>query len=112
MLQFAFIFFLPVPFPPAAYASHTIQLTHTIQLVLCAQASLRVSFRFSNFPLWQAEIERLEGELQGSSALERIYKATIEEKDAEIKAKSRRVEELQSENLSLKEKLVKAGGKP
>jgi hypothetical protein len=60
----------------------------------------------------QEEIERLERELKGSAALERIYKTTIEEKDAEIKAKTRRVETLEAENLALKEKLIKAGGKP
>ena len=62
--------------------------------------------------LVQEEIERLERELKGSAALERIYKTTIEEKDAEIKAKTRRVETLEAENLALKEKLIKAGGKP
>lgn len=76
----------------------------------CVWSSVRscvvVAFRL------QEEIERLEGEVKGSAALERIYKATIEEKDAEIKAKTRRVETLEAENLSLKEKLVKAGGEP
>ena len=62
--------------------------------------------------LVQEEIERLERELKGSAALERIYKTTIEEKDAEIKAKTRRVATLEAENLALKEKLIKAGGKP
>ena len=60
----------------------------------------------------QEEIERLQAELKGCAALERIYKTTIEEKDAEVKAKTRRVEMLEAENLALKEKLVRAGGEP
>ena len=79
-------------------------------LVLCSwHPHVRVH---TNSDTVQEEIERLERELKGSAALERIYKTTIEEKDAEIKSKTRRVETLEAENLTLKEKLIKAGGKP
>ena len=50
---------------------------------------------FSHTAHTQKEIERLEGELKGSTAMERIYKETIEQKDNEIKTKNTKIQTLE-----------------
>jgi hypothetical protein len=50
---------------------------------------------FSHTAHTQEEIERLEGELKGSTAMERIYKETIEQKDNEIKTKNTKIQTLE-----------------